>query len=304
MNVRSCAPRRLRAVVLVLLLGAGGAVAATFAADQLHLESAWRAEAPVIDGKVADWASPLVSLGQAPVSLGVANDGQFLYLALAASDPAARLMLGAAGFTVWTDPAGKDKKAFGITIPAVIVGLRGMRGRGADERQEGPGGPGGPAIGAITSIEVLGPGKDDKRRFELTYARTIGIDAAVRMAEGVLVYELRVPLIVSESQPYGVRSAPGATIGLGIETNQMPRPEGRGAQGGGINPLIGGPPGGGGGGSGGGPPGGGTGGGMAGGMSGGYRSGMGGPPGGGREGMRELKPIKVWTTVRLAKASG
>jgi len=36
---------------------------------------------------------------------------------------------------------------------------------------------------------------------------------------------------------------------------------------------------------------------------GGQRGGMGGlPPGGGREGMREMKPIKAWTIVRLAKA--
>ena len=36
---------------------------------------------------------------------------------------------------------------------------------------------------------------------------------------------------------------------------------------------------------------------------GGQPGGMGGgPPGGGREGMRELKPIKAWTVVQLAKA--
>jgi hypothetical protein len=43
------------------------------------------------------------------------------------------------------------------------------------------------------------------------------------------------------------------------------------------------------------------GGGMTGG-GGGQPGGMGGgPPGGGREGMREMKPIKVWTVVQLAK---
>jgi hypothetical protein len=44
---------------------------------------------------------------------------------------------------------------------------------------------------------------------------------------------------------------------------------------------------------------------MGGGMSGGggQRGGMGGGrSGGGREGMRELKPIKAWTVVLLAKA--
>jgi hypothetical protein len=145
---------------------------------------------------------------------------------------------------------------------------------------------------------VLEASKDDKRRFELTYARTIGIDAAARMAEGVLAYELRVPLATSEAQPYGVKSVPGATIGLGIETNQPP--EQGGARFGGVGArggTSGDPTSGGGGGRGGGPPGG-TGGG---GMGGGQRGGMGGgPPGGGREGMREMKPIKAWTIVQLA----
>jgi len=274
------------------------AVAIAVAAEAQRIDSAWSAEAPAIDGRLPDWSSPLVTLGSTPVSLGVRNDGEFLYVALASSEQATRTMLGAAGFTVWFDPAGKDKKSFGITVPPTMTGGPGMRGRGpggappdqsgqppAESGQEGgPAGPKGPAVGTITSIEVLGPGKDDKRRLELAYARTIGLDVAARLAEGVLVYELRVPLPVTEAQPYGVKSAPGATIGLGIESTKLQPPGGRGEEGG-RSGMGGRPPGGGGGG-----------------MGGGQRGGMGGlPPGGGGEGMRELKPIKAWTVVRLAK---
>jgi hypothetical protein len=322
----------MRSVELLCVLAAvAGAVAIALAADTIRIESSWSAEAPTIDGKLADWLSPLATVGSAPISLGVRNDGQVLCVALAASDPAARMMLSMAGFTVWMDPAGKNKKVFGITVPPIIAGP-GMRGRGSrggapgqygqppdwqgappqgqsgapaqpgqegreGQREGGAGGPQGPAIGTITSIEVLGASKDDKRRFELAYARTIGLDVAARMAEGVLIYELRVPLFVTEAQPYGVKSSPGATLGLGIETAELPRPGGRGEEGGrGRGGMGGGPPGGGGGGIGGG-----MGGGMMGG-GGGQPGGMGGgPPGGGREGMRELKPIKVWVVVVLAK---
>jgi hypothetical protein len=139
---------------------------------------------------------------------------------------------------------------------------------------------------------VIGPGKDDRRRLELAFAKTIGLDAASRLAEGVLEYEIRVPLSVIEGQPYAVRSTPGGTIGLGIETGELPRPGGRGGEGGGSR-----------GGMGGGPPGGG--GGMAGGgmSGGGQRGGMGGGQrGGGREGgMGEMKPIKAWIVVHLGK---
>jgi hypothetical protein len=326
-SVRKIRPRRLRSAVLLLVLAAVvAAVAMAVGAETLRIESAWSAEAPAVDGKLADWSSPLVTLGSAPLSLGVRNDGEFLYVALASSDQATRMMLGAAGFTVWMDPSGKNKKAFGVSVPPTMAGGRGTRGGGSagvppgqsgqppdwqsgppqgqsgapaqpgqegqrEPPQGGAGGPGGPVAGTITSIEVLGSSKDDRRRLELTYARTIGLDVAARMAEGVLVYELRVPLAVSEAQPHGVRSVPGATIGLGIETNQMPRPEGRG-EGGGRSGMSGAPPGGGGGG---------MGGGMGGG--GGQRGGMGGgPPGGGSDGRRELKPIKAWTVVLLAKA--
>ena len=274
-TVSRTSARRLRSLVLLLVLAAiVCAVAIAVAAETLRIESVWSAEAPTVDGKLTEWSAPLVTLGSTPLSLGVRNDGQFVYVALASSDQTTRMMLGAAGFTVWMDPSGKNKKSFGITVPPTIAGGRGMRGRGPgggpppdqsgapaqpgqegqkDPPQGGPGGPGGPAIGAITSIEVLGASKDDKRRFELAYARTIGLDVAARVAEGVLVYELRVPLSVTEAQPYGVKSSPGATIGLGIETAELAqarqavaRTAARAVAG-----WVAGPPGGGGGGGGG-----------------------------------------------------
>jgi len=324
MNGRRIVPRRLRSLVLLLVLAVVVcAIAVAVAAETLRIESVWSTEAPAVDGKLTEWSAPLVTLGSTPLSLGVRNDGQFLYVALASSDQATRMMLGAAGFTVWMDPSGKNKKSFGITVPPVMAGGPGMRGRGPggappDQIGQPPdwqgtppqgsdGGPGGsqdPAIGTITSIEVLGASKDDKRRLELAYARTIGLDVAARMAEGVLVYELRVPLPVSEAQPYGVKSAPGATIGLGIESSQPPEPRGGRFGGVGAKSGTGGDPTGGGGGGRGGIPPPGMGGGGTGGMGGGggQRGGMGGgPPEGGREGMRELKPIKAWAVVQLAK---
>jgi hypothetical protein len=303
-----------------------GAVAIAAAAETLRIDSAWSPEAPTVDGKLTEWSSPLVTLGQTKLSLGVRNDGQHLYIAMASSDQATRMMLGAAGFNVWFDPAGKEKKTFGITVPPTMKGP-GMRGRGpgsppeaqGQSRPDEPGqagqpgqqaepdresGPGGPAVAAITSIEVAGPSKDDRRRLELTYARTIGLDVAARVDEGVLVYELRLPLAVSESQPYGAKSSPGATIGLGIETNRPPEPAGGRFGGVGSKSGTGGDPTGGGGGGRGGIPPPGMGGGGTGGMGGGggQRGGMGGPPDGGRGEMREMKPIKAWATVHLAKA--
>ena len=168
---------RTRSAMLPVLVF--GAVAIAAAAETLRIDSVWSPEAPTVDGKLTEWSSPLVTLGQTKLSLGVRNDGQHLYLALASSDQATRLMLGAAGFTVWIDPAGKEKKAFGITVPAAMKGP-GMRGRGQgappepgqEGREGGPGAQDGPAMAAITSIEVVGPSNDDRRRTATRTATT------------------------------------------------------------------------------------------------------------------------------------
>ena len=161
----------MKLLLVLVVVVCAVALAVAVAAESLRIESVWSTEAPTVDGKLTEWSAPLVTLGSTPLSLGVQNDGQFVYVALASSDQATRMMLGAAGFTVWLDPSGKNRKSFGITVPPTIAGGRGMRGRGPggapppdqsgapaqpgqegqkEPGQGGPGGPGGPVIGAIT----------------------------------------------------------------------------------------------------------------------------------------------------------
>jgi hypothetical protein len=64
-------PRRLRSIVLLLVLAVvvcAVALAVAVAAEILRIESAWSAETPEIDGKLAEWSSPLVTLGSTPLS--------------------------------------------------------------------------------------------------------------------------------------------------------------------------------------------------------------------------------------------
>jgi hypothetical protein len=316
-------PAVCRVALLIVMTVFAGAVAA----QGPRIESGWATEAPAIDGKLPEWTS-LVSLDPAKVSAGVRNDERFLYVALTASDQPTRLLLASAGFTVWLDPSGKHKKAFGIGVQPTTAGRFWMRGTGPGGQpgEEGRGGPppegqagpppegqAGPqpegqagrladrgrgALEPIRHIEVSGSSKDDRRRLELDYARRIGIDVAATEAEGVLVYEIRMPLAASPDLPYAVGSVPGAIISLGIETAKIERPEGAGGRGGGgRGGGVGGP----GGGPGSGPGGGGIGG-IGGGMGGRRGGGMmgGGSPGGGRGGMTETRPIKVWAIVQLA----
>jgi hypothetical protein len=142
----------------------------------------------------------------------------------------------------------------------------------------------------LDQFDWLGPGKSQRKLVDLTPA--LGVAIASGSEEGVLVYEIRLPLKSSTEHPYAVDAAPGSTIALGFETpSDPPAREGRG-------------PGGGMGGRGGGT--GGPGGGM-----GGRGGGMGGPGGGmTRGGGRgdfpggQAKPMKlVWVSAKLASAN-
>ncbi len=241
------------------------------------LQSAWREGEIAIDGASADW-SVFSPFGEnVPFSIGLKNDGEFLYVALSSSDPGARMMLATRGLIVWFDPAGGTKKRFGIRYP-VIEG-----GSGAPMRRPGGfGGPGGgrpdpagvdfdPAKdGRWTRLEVIGPEKDDRR--SLLIDLTPGVAVRIGSGDGTLLYELKVPLEKGADRPYAIGAEAGETIGIGLETPEV--------ESGGRRPMLGGL-------------------GMGGG--GGRSGGMGGGPGrGSGEEFKPPKPIKAWATAKLA----
>jgi hypothetical protein len=277
---------RIAAIGVVLSCGAGLGLA--WAAEKL--QSAWRTADIKIDGKNDDWQGGASYLEDQRISVGLLNDAEFLYVSVATSDVDRRSQL-AAGLTLWLDATGKKKRTFGLFVPG--VGGEGA-GRGGG-RYGGRGGQMDPDTladrvnGPVEYVEVLGPGKDDRRRADLNQA--FGVEIARGYHDGVIVYEIKIPLTQNGSSSIAVQTAAGRTIGLGLET---PKPqqasqqgrEGRGGGGGGGRGGIGGGRGGMGGY-------GGRGGmGRGGGMGGG-----GGVPGGP---LPTPKPLNVWATAQLA----
>ena len=151
-------------------------------------------------------------------------------------------------------------------------GHHGSGGGGADRER-----PSEESYEPADRIDVLGSNKDDERSLTLDHAA--GIEAAARIDQGTLRYEVKVPLAKTTDHPYAIGTAPGKTIGIGIET---PKPE-RSSSGGGGRGY-----GGGGGGYGG------HGGGMGG------HSGMHGGEGHGEGGYQAPKPLNAWGTVALS----
>ncbi len=305
-------PRTARAAAacvtaLVLLPLAGYGV---LSASKNTLTSGWRDRDIKIDGFNDDWPTLSSFSEDTRFSIGLANDEQFLYVALSTNDRATSLQALHQGLIVWFDAEGGKKKRFGIEYPVVALpearsdgygGGRGRGGYGGGERQDGSDGQNGgqgkaqgqPSVdelwaraqanGRLNQLELLGPGKDDRR--SLVVAEAAPIQVKIGTNEGTLVYEMRIPLTKSGDAPYAIGGRPGGTIGIGLETppREWRNEGGRGA--GGFGGM------------------GGRGGfGGHGGWGGGGRPGYGGGPFFQRP--QQAKPLKTWASVQLAAHAG
>ncbi len=259
-----------------------------------ELASKWRDGLVVVDGENHEWDGAITYFDDENAAIGVINDERYLYISLLTTSQTLQQQIMRSGFTLWFDPEGGKKKTLGIRFP---LGMNpgGMEGGGPGPGGLEFGGRGGFApqnfdslqqvfMEAQTALEILGPGEDDVRRVLLAEAPDLFVTAGV--SSRGLVYELRIPLATSDTQPYAIGTTAGAVVGLGMETPEMDMSAMRERRSG--PPGGGGMPGGGGGMPGGGMPGG------------GMRGGPGGGAGGERPKMPE--PLKVWTKITLAAA--
>ncbi len=236
--------------------------------SKLELNSNWRDREITVDGKHADWLGAMLFFAEDNVSVGLLNDENFLYICVIAEDMFVRIQMMMQGFTLWFDPEGGKKNTFGIKYPlGMQASGRGMR---RDEqsmerfRQV--------SWKPMVELEILGPGKDEVKKMPISEAK--GIDINMEFSSGMLVYELKVPLIQSEQHPYAIRAEAGSSVGIGLEMSKMKKSDMRRQMSGGKG---------------------------RGGTMGGMRGGAGGRgmPGGGR-GFKMPKRLKIWAVVQLA----
>lgn len=245
-------------------------LAASGCGGTLSLQSQTPAAAPTINAEIDDWAGVLKPVEGTPVSLGVQNDGEYLYLALLTNDPVLVQQIAFRGLIVWFDPAGEQAQAFGIRFPLGLSDRGGARppGEGPPRRD--------PDVltelfnnASLAELEFLNAGATSGARRGV--ATLPGIEADAMLAYGTLTYELRIPLQQSATHGFAVGAAPGTAISLGLETPEIDRNT--------FDRMRGDAPGG------------------------GFDSpgARGGPGGGipGRGGFQE--PLKLWTTVMLAE---
>lgn len=241
-----------------------------------EIQSVWRDRTIIIDGNGDEWNNALACyVDESRVLLGVANDFCNLYIRLSTSDANLQRQLLHGDIAVWFDATGGEKKVFGLRFP---MGRQMMPPPQPGERE--------PRVGieqmdgmreeAQEQVEILRPGSGTTTQIiSLAEAYNMDIELRMVMSKGLLVYEMKVPL-VGKGAGYPFVVAPQGTKNIGVgfaagETAEGNRPAGRGP--------------------------------------GGYGSGGGGGPGGdfpggrGRmppPGGKRLEPFELWTKVSLA----
>jgi len=260
------------------------------------LNSKWRDQGILIDGKFDDWQNDLSYYDEKTrINVGVINDDAYLYICLITRNHGLMEQLARSGFTVWFDPKCGTNKVLGIHFPSGS-GMMPDNGkppmdRGREEPglsgEKGPEKPSEMFQEPWQEVEIIGPGKEEKYKTTVEAAEKYGINVKTGKEKGYFVYELKVPLFENEQYPYAISPNKDKLIGLGFEASgaimpggEMPRGRrGMSMPGGGMNFGEGGMgmPGPGGGGPGG-----------------------GGPPGGRGEMSGEEKSFQLWMIVALA----
>jgi hypothetical protein len=223
-------------VLLALALGlAGCRTFKTFSTESRPLD-----HQVIVDGKTEDWGGDLFVAEGERIELGFLNDRENLYVCLLTTDNFVRAQILTQGLTVWFDPKGKTDKVFGIKFP---VGLPASeRKMPLGDNPEGPDLENLPKV-PMTEMEIIRSEKEPIQKLKIDEAK--GIEVKVVPSSGLIVYELKIPLVKTEQHPIAVGAEPGKTIGIGFETpkfdlSQMPRRRMGGIPGGGRPPMGGG----------------------------------------------------------------
>ncbi|MDZ7288401.1 MAG: hypothetical protein ONB44_00525 [candidate division KSB1 bacterium] len=275
----SCFHLCVIACALLFNLGLPGLWEAAFADEKKDVASGWCSTEIKVDGSEVEWTEAITYLEKEKLGFGIKNDSTALYLCLKFDREIQRQAM-MYGFTIWFDPSGKNKKAFGIRFPigmmnyddeSMLDPMLPVEDGGGRQRQFAE---------MLREVEVLGPGKDDRNRF--SSAGSFNILAAASESPSELVCELKIPLQSAPGRPYAIGAELGQTLSVGFEMGEWNRDKMRERmrRAGGVRPPGGFPPGSM-------PPGGG--------MRGGGRPG-GGPPGE----TRMPKAFKIWLRVNLA----
>ena len=185
-----------------------------------ELKSIWNDNSIVVDGNQADWLGKLKYLPDQKSAVGVANDGENLYLCLATSDTSKMFQLFITGFTVWFEPKNGSEK-IGIQYP-----LRTGEESGMMPTRKWQGGER-PDFkvrldhfkSSQTEFRIVNTDNFPLTSYNLKNDVGISIDVGYQM--GLSVYEMKIPLKSSLVGDHILNLSPGNEFSLGFESGEF-----------------------------------------------------------------------------------
>jgi hypothetical protein len=213
-----------------------------------QVASVWNDAPVVIDGSASEWNGRLTPIKDAGVSLGIRNDADNLYLCMLMPEEQFRRQMMLQGLTVLFET--QDGRRLGVQYP---VGLMHQdRAMMPMDRDMGPEDRDRLFDMALRELEIRGSEPDDRTVFSTL--QTPGFKVKIGRADGMVAYELEMPLAATKSNPYAIGAGPGASVRLEIASGSFgtarsgrgadDHQPGMGRQGGGMRPGATGMPGG------------------------------------------------------------
>lgn len=199
-----------------------GLIVLIAACGNKQLESKWRTDEITVDGSNRDWADKLIYNRDNDIAIGIVNDETDLYISISSTDRAMIQKIIIGGFTVWFNAKGNKDKTIGIRYPIGTQGsaprfpesLKGDRNRNYPDEQ-----PMESFRKRWEEFEIIK--NEENISLRIPIDNEVGIEVRNSFYEGMLVYELKIPLYKKQNSPYAIGTGKSEFIGIGFESGKM-----------------------------------------------------------------------------------
>jgi hypothetical protein len=205
--------------VFILIISVSG-----FAKEELF-ESKWAAQPVTIDGLGDDWDGDVFTTEKkVKVDYAIRNDAQNMYVLFIFRDPQYLSTVNATGITLYYNIEGKKNKDHAFNFvqrkvgPDELIAYLESRGEVLSEEQK-------QSIKTKPAYNVFMTDRVGKKDEEIS-GKVQAADAQKPVFKlsrkgNEFIYEIRVPLIKSETSPRGMGVEPGQTVKIGFEWGGM-----------------------------------------------------------------------------------
>ncbi|MEX0600455.1 MAG: hypothetical protein WD021_04095 [Rhodothermales bacterium] len=178
------------------------------------LESSTPDEPVTVDASLAEWPGKLQRIDGENLSVGVQNDGDYLYVSMSTRDLRKIGQIMQQGMVLWIDPAGGKAETFGLRYPVGIAGSEDGGRRLSDDMAAN-------RVRIERSMQEVELIAGDGQRSRRSKDAVPGILLHAEVDQSLFTYEARIPLAPGEGIIYAIGTEPGRTIGVGLTTPEM-----------------------------------------------------------------------------------